>query len=135
MSKDGGTAGGRVDLQGTVVLIVDDQSEVLQVASRLVTIMGATTLTAGSGAEALKVLDERGGDVDVALLDITMPGVSGIDVADRMVQEFPKIAVILTSGYTEFDHDVSGRAFLRKPYTRKTLGAALRSALGIDAPS
>ena len=105
--------------QNGTVLVVDDEEGVLDVAKLSLERFGYKVLTALDGEEALEQIDEA--EVDVTLLDMTMPGMSGDDVFLAIKNKNPNAKVILTSGYHE--SELAGRVagegwvgFLQKPY-------------------
>lgn len=109
--------------RGTI-LIVDDEPNTLWFVSRTAQAMGYNTLTAGSGMEALKIIRECGGRIDVVVLDLHMPGMGGIEVLRTIRKDYPKLAVIILTAF----HDEEERcerlgveAFIKKPYSLQDL--------------
>jgi CheY-like chemotaxis protein len=97
--------------------------------------LGLTVITAGNGFEALDVLNHRGGEVDVVLMDLTMPHMDGREAFQEIRRILPQLPVILSSGYSEQEslQDFMGRgltAFLQKPYTLRTLEQTVLGAVG-----
>ena len=94
------------------VLIVDDDEQVLDIASMFVEELGYPVSTAHNGAEALEILEE---DRTVAILfsDITMPGMDGEQLAERARALRPDLRIILTSGGRRPQTKV---AFVPKPF-------------------
>ena len=96
---------------------------------------GYRVLEAGSGLEALEVWDRHPATIDLVLTDVVMPGgMSGRDLAVKLLAKHSKTRVVFTSGYsvdeTNTDFFRKGRAvFLQKPYTRITLTKAVRECL------
>jgi PAS domain S-box-containing protein len=92
-----------------------------------------TVLEACNGEEALRIFDERGGDIDLILTDMVMPGMSGRDLARRLLPRAPAIPVIFMSGYTEEilggEDLMRDSTFLEKPFAPAALTAAVRSSL------
>lgn len=70
--------------RATRILVVDDDPLVLFTVAGGLRDAGYEVLQAGSGEEAVELLQLHGAEVDVALLDVRMPGLSGLDVADRL---------------------------------------------------
>lgn len=119
--------------RGETVLIVEDDPDVRLVTIARVEGLGYKVLVAVDGPSALRVL-ESGQPVDLVFSDIVMPGgMSGHELADLVQQRWPRVVVLLTSGYSK--EMASGEAvrpnrrFLSKPYPRQKLAAALREAL------
>ena len=113
------------------VLIVEDEPDLLDVASSLFMSMGYDVMTATSGQEAMNVLASR--DVDILFTDIVMPdGINGIDLATFTREHYPHIKVMLASGYPQpalkLDRGKLGEfAFVAKPYRLSDLARSLRS--------
>jgi len=122
-------------IRGTeTVLLVDDETAVLEVGMELLEVMGYRVFTARDGKEALAVYEKNGADIDIILLDMVMPNMGGGEAYDRIKEINPKIKVLLLSGYS-----VDGRAqeildrgcngFIQKPFNMKQLSARLREIL------
>jgi signal transduction histidine kinase/CheY-like chemotaxis protein len=119
-------------LRGASVLLVDDDAEVRGVVRGMLEDMGAIVAEAGSGADALLLL-RTGPTIDLVLADLTMPGMSGLDLARDIVAWAPDMPVVLMSGYgaERVGPDPDGiRAALQKPFRTGDLTVALTAALG-----
>jgi CheY-like chemotaxis protein len=116
------------DRTGTV-LVVEDDPHVRLLLERLVTGTGYGALTAGSGAEALAVLADRGADVDVLLTDIGLGDMHGGELARRGIDLRPGLRVVYSSGRPRtaaaLDEMPAGDAFLVKPYRAADLERVL----------
>lgn len=123
---------------GEVVLLVDDNENLLEATSALLEGLGYAVVVAGNGVEALGRL-ESGEPVDLVLSDVVMPGgVSGYDVARRVLTERPGTGMVLVSGFNlderpADDATLGDIPVLRKPFTRVQLARALRQALDARA--
>ena len=116
------------------VLIVDDEPEVLEAASLSLDRFGFKVLTARDGREAVELFRARRGEIDIVLLDLTMPHVSGAEVYRELRRTSADVRVILSSGYSEQEAFASiggGRpvGFIQKPYRASALAQKLRDAL------
>ena len=113
------------------VLIVEDEPDLLDVASALFMSMGYEVTTAASGQEAMNVLASR--DVDILFTDIVMPnGVNGIELAEYTRENYPGIKVMLASGYPQpalklDQYRLGDFTFVSKPYRLSDLARGLRS--------
>jgi two-component system, cell cycle sensor histidine kinase and response regulator CckA len=117
------------------VLVVDDEDDIRTVTSAMIDSLGYRTLEAAAGVQALEIFDREEGAIDLVLLDLTMPGVGGIEIYERLRERSPHLAVLLCSGYSldaEATHLLEdGRTgFLQKPYDRTALSLRLREMLG-----
>ncbi|MBL37699.1 MAG: hypothetical protein CMP07_04745 [Xanthomonadales bacterium] len=116
------------------VLLVEDDDLVRRYTHDLLVSLGYRVEVAGSGPEALEILD-RGGAVDLLLTDVVMPGgMSGPDVADAASSMCPGIAVLFMSGYTENAIVHHGRLdpgvkLLSKPFRRRELARKVKEVL------
>ncbi len=114
------------------VLIVEDEPDLMDVASALYISMGYEVLTASSGQEALALLQSR--DIDILFTDVIMPhGMNGVELAAHTREHYPHVKIILASGYPlpalRLQHaNLSDFAFVNKPYRLSDLARALRSA-------
>ena len=113
-----------------VVLVVDDEEVVLRAASLALTHHGYTVLEADSGQAAIEILAREKDRVALALLDLSMPGMSGLETLPELRRIKPDLAVIISSGYGEEEtmrlfagQQVSG--FVQKPYTSARLARAI----------
>jgi CheY-like chemotaxis protein len=116
------------------ILVVEDEAGLRALAKRVLDAAGYIVLTAGSGDEALSVMDRHEGPVHLLFTDVVMPGMSGRELADRLRASHPETKVLYTSGYTDnaiAHHGVleEGITFLSKPYATGELKRAIRRRL------
>lgn len=114
------------------VLIVDDDRFVREGLGRLVERAGHAPLEASDGKEALSLLEEE--PVDLMLLDLDMPRLSGIPVLRQVVMEHPNVPVIIITGKGDIPKAVEATQlgaydFLEKPVDAQRVLLALRNAL------
>jgi len=123
------------DLTGTgTVLLVEDEEAVRSFAVRALALRGYEVLEAGTGAEALKVLEDYDGDIDLVISDVVMPEMDGPALLKKLRETMPDIKFIFISGYAEeaFKNnleDTERYAFLPKPFSLKQLAGAVKKAL------
>jgi PAS domain S-box-containing protein len=121
-------------LQGNeTVLLVEDNPEVREVAGMLLGQLGYRVCPVQSASAAWQLL-ESGEAIDLVFTDIVMPGeLDGLALAYRIKEEYPDIAVLLTSGYAKATNTrEAGFPVLRKPYQLPTLAGAIRRALDAE---
>jgi len=116
------------------VLIVEDEEMVLNLAARLLESYGYDVLAAGSGSDALAVVEQHEGTIDLLLTDVVMPMMNGAELADALTEKRPGLKVLFTSGYTQdviAKHGVLGEGvhFIAKPYSLDSLAAKVRQVL------
>ncbi|AKJ63542.1 PAS domain S-box protein [Kiritimatiella glycovorans] len=119
---------------GETILLVEDDTSVLQFGSTMLAQLGYEVLTAHGGDEALTVLADHNEQVDLMLTDVVMPGMSGKDLAGKVQRLHPGIKVLYMSGYTAnaiAHHHVldEGVRFIPKPFSIQTLAERVRETL------
>ena len=122
-------------LAGKTVLVVDDEEAVRMVTRGVLEREGAVVLEAEDGPRAVELFSGAQDDVDLVLLDVTMPGMSGHEVLETLRAIRPDAAVVLMSGYMEpmvlgTDTPVAPDAFLHKPFLVDELLSAALQVLG-----
>lgn len=115
------------------VLIVDDEENQRRTLSIGLRLDGFDVLSACSGAEALRVLSEE--RVNVALIDLMMPGLNGLDLARQIRETHPDVRIVLSSAYhlsaRQVERaDCGAVGFVPKPYRIDELCTFLRSKAG-----
>jgi CheY-like chemotaxis protein len=108
------------------ILVVDDTAEVRSLVRRVLEPSGYDIIEACDGDAALEVCHQMEGQFDLLLTDLKMPGMSGMELADRITAQFPKIAVLYISGQFEGDQLQSqitrtGARFVSKPFLPQVL--------------
>ena len=114
------------------VLVVDDDRGVLQFAESFLQAAGYSVLTAESGVRAQAVIEDNQ-NISAALIDLTMPEMSGIELADALNSEYSDLPVVIMSGFDR-DNALSENTrddfvFLPKPFKRAQLVDALARAI------
>jgi CheY-like chemotaxis protein len=133
-AEDGDPPGGTETL-----LFVDDEAPLRKLIRYVFERLGYEVLLASDGAEALRILEKGSRQVDIVVLDLMMPRLSGKDVLEKILERCPDLPVVLSSGYsTELrakDLLASGAAaFVAKPYDIDDLVRLLRKILDGEAP-
>lgn len=114
------------------VIVVDDEAEILETTTSYLEASGFTPIPCASAAVALSVFSQA--PVDAVLTDIKMPGLSGIDLLERIRKLDPQIPVILLTGNADVDSAVTAVKkgafdFILKPYGMKQLVSAVDRAV------
>lgn len=120
------------------VLVVDDDPVVAKSFDRVLSGKGYAVITAANGEEALNKL--RSENYDVVFTDIKMPGMNGLEVAERVKASQPWLPVVIVTGYgtdaNEAQAEAAGVAgFLRKPLSPEMIESSARAALYEMAPA
>ena len=113
------------------LLIVDDEERFLSTTQKLLEKKGIRTFTANSGNAGYEVLESH--PVDVVVLDVKMPGMSGMGVLKRIRKDFPEVEVIMLTGHATVQTAVGGIKYgafdyLMKPCDIDVLEAKIREA-------
>jgi CheY-like chemotaxis protein len=116
----------------TTIMVADDERVPRQLASRLHREEGYRVLEAEGAAEALDVLSETRGRVDLLVLDVVMPGCDGVELGRQVMQHWPDQRVLYMSTYPVevIRHGLPKLKvpFLPKPYTRDEALAKVHEA-------
>ena len=117
-----------------IILVVEDEPAILDLATRMLRRQGYIVLAAATPAQAFRLAEERQGDIDLLVTDVVMPEMNGRDLADTLRTYAPRMRRLFMSGYTA---DViasrgvldDGVNFLEKPFTAQGFAAAVREVL------
>lgn len=109
------------------ILFVDDEELLMQMGHDLLERLGYTVTTRRSSFEALETFMNDPHQFDLVITDQTMPGMTGIDLARRMLQIRPDVPIILCTGYSNLVNEESAKAigireFVFKPLTKSSIG-------------
>lgn len=118
--------------KGTI-LIVDDEPDVVFFISKVCQPRGYHTITAGSGIEALKYIEELGEKIDLVLLDLRMPGMGGIEVLKSIRKRHEKLPVIILTALHDKKEEcekLDVEAFVTKPYSLEDLYNRITTVIG-----
>lgn len=104
------------------ILLVDDDADTRGSILRVLEKKGYRVLEADGPVEATEIAHRSRGEIDVVVMDVIMPGMSGISTADRLAEEIGDLRILYISGFIEGElperHESPGRsAFLQKPFT------------------
>jgi len=116
------------------ILVAEDNAAVRRLTQQLLEDAGYTTVAARDGNEALAVFDQRQASIDLLLLDMMMPGLSGRGVHEHIHALAPEVPVIFSTGYTADTLDAryiteNNLHLIRKPYDPDVLLALVRRTL------
>ncbi len=129
------------DLSGTeTILLVEDNQQVRELTHAVLRRHGYMVLLAEHPEAALRALETHQGPVHLLLTDVVMPGMSGKDLYDAIVDRLPGVRVLFMSGYTD---DViaqqgvmeAGLNFIQKPFSVKDLAVKVREVMDKVPPT
>jgi PAS domain S-box-containing protein len=120
--------------RGEMVLLVEDEAAILQVARAMLEGLGYAVVTAATPAEALRQAQAHAAEIRLLITDVIMPEMNGRDLAEKISAIAPGVKILFASGYTDnviaqhgvLDDEVQ---FLPKPFSLKDLAAKVRQAL------
>jgi CheY-like chemotaxis protein len=116
------------------LLVVEDEDQVRDLIVRVLERAGYSITTAADGQAALKLLETDHASIRAIVSDVVMPGMTGTELADIVLDRFPDTGVVLLSGYTAETLDLAdvltrGAYFLGKPFSADQLSRAVAASL------
>jgi two-component system, cell cycle sensor histidine kinase and response regulator CckA len=116
------------------ILLIDDEEVIIEVSREILEMLKYRVWTAQSGQEAVTMYTSRKDEIDLVILDMIMPGMSGGDTFDRLKAINPDVRVILSTGYslTGQAKEIMARGcqgFIQKPFRIETLSQKIREVL------
>lgn len=116
------------------ILIADDEESMRQLVARAIAMDGHETTTAQDGAEALEILVRSGGAFDLLLTDIKMPVMDGIALSLAAARDFPRLTILLMTGFADQRERASGldaivHDVVTKPFAVADIRTAVADAL------
>ena len=128
------TNGGAIEKSLWIRKEPDDEETIIEISRKILESLGYRVVTARSGEEAISIYREQMGDIDLVILDMIMPDMSGRETYEVLKTINPHIKVLLSSGYS-----LSGQAqeiinrgcqgFIQKPFTVNALSQKIRDVL------
>jgi two-component system cell cycle response regulator CpdR len=121
------------------VLIADDEESMRLLVARAIALDGHDIVTAQDGAEALEILTDQDGAFDLLLTDIKMPIMDGIALALAAARDFPKLTILLMTGFADQRERASGldaivHDVVTKPFSVADIRTAVADALAAKKP-
>jgi CheY-like chemotaxis protein len=119
------------------VLVVEDEEQVRELIVRVLDRAGYAVSTAADGRAALKILETDHASITGVVSDVVMPGMTGTELANIVLDRFPDIGLVLLSGYTAETLDLAdvltrGAYFLGKPFSADQLSRAVAASIRTD---
>jgi two-component system cell cycle sensor histidine kinase/response regulator CckA len=118
------------------ILLAEDDDALRSLGARVLGAFGYNVLVARTGRDALRIVAEHRGPIDLVATDVVMPEMSGSQLVEKVLKARPGIRVLFMSGYT--DDEVMRRgvidgatAFLQKPFTPDMLANKVRAVLDL----
>jgi signal transduction histidine kinase/ligand-binding sensor protein len=116
------------------ILLVDDEISLLEVESHMMRSLGYAVTPVSSSTEALEVFSKKPDDFDLIILDQTMPNLTGVELAKKILQLRPQMPIILCTGFSnlvsaEEAKEIGIKAFCMKPLEKETVSKEIRNVL------
>jgi two-component system, cell cycle sensor histidine kinase and response regulator CckA len=121
------------------ILLVEDETAVRNYTASILKRIGYIIIEARDGEEALKIVGERGGELDLVISDIVMPKMGGPELLDSIAESYPDVKVIFMTGYAG-DYVVRSELpadyelILSKPFSSQELLALISKTLAVSGP-
>jgi CheY-like chemotaxis protein len=119
------------------ILLIDDETLILDVGEAMLKKLGYTVFTADNGNDGIRIYEENRSAIDMVILDLIMPGMNGELTFEELRKRNPGVKVLLSSGYS-----INGQAvnimekgcmgFIQKPFDFNTLSQKIRDVLSKD---
>jgi len=116
------------------IMVVDDEILVLEITQKFCNELGYATIGCNTGKEAIDIYRNSCMEIDLVILDVIMPQLSGYDIFKQMKQIKPSLKVVVVSGFSDHDEitlmlNEGASAFLQKPYSIKELDTIIKKCL------
>jgi DNA-binding response OmpR family regulator len=117
-----------------IILLIDDEEIIRMTSGEILNELGYDVLCAANGDEGMAILKEKNNSISLVILDMSMPGKSGIEIYREIKEFMPSMKVLLTSGYKEEENveqmlEKANDGFIQKPYTIDELNNRLASMI------
>jgi len=123
-----------------LVLLVEDEELIRNLAEQILADRGYQVVTAANASQALEVFSRLDRELDLLVTDVVMPGLSGLDLAQRLQRRSPRLRILFMSGYADSPLlraglAQGGAAFLQKPFSADALERRVRELLDGPPPA
>jgi two-component system, cell cycle sensor histidine kinase and response regulator CckA len=126
-------------LNGTeTILLVEDEETLRAIGKEILEGYGYTVLLAAEGGEALALVRDRAEPIQLLMTDVLMPGMGGLELAEKLSALQPELRILYTSGYNDNGSGLKrmqGSRYLQKPYGMQQLARTLRDLLDSPHPA
>lgn len=119
---------------GELILFVDDEVPIAKIASQMIASLGYSVFSCTSSIEALELFREKSDIIDLVITDMTMPRLTGLDLAAHISEIRPDVPILLCTGYSDKIFPETARQkgvkeFFYKPFNKALLAEKIRMAL------
>ena len=116
------------------ILVVDDDEVVVRMEKRMLENLGYKIEAVTNGREALRIFSEKKEDYDLVITDMTMPGLTGVDLARQLLVLRPDLPIIICTGFSDrldenIAREIGIREYVSKPIVLKQFAGVIRKVL------
>lgn len=127
-------SGDSIISQAVSILIVEDEPEIMQITTKLLTHFGYNIFSTNNPLEAIKIVEENKGEIKLLITDVIMPDMNGMDLSKKIITIDPQIKILFMSGYTANIIENRGALdektnFIQKPFPIEDLLRKIASIL------
>ncbi len=124
----------RIPTGNEKVVFLDDEANVAEIGKIILESLGYSVKKMTDPVEALNYIKSEKSKIDLLIADYTMPGMTGIELAEKVSDIDPKIIFMISSGikmfsYKDLENYKNIKGFLKKPFTKKEIGISIRKVL------
>ncbi|MCI5220321.1 MAG: response regulator, partial [Candidatus Electrothrix sp. LOE2] len=117
------------------ILVIDDEKPVVDITGYMLMQLGYKVTIETDSSAAWELFDRQPDTFDLVITDMAMPGMTGIELAKKILEQRPDIPIILCTGFSEMINEEKAQAlgikgYLMKPVLKSRLAASVRHALG-----
>ena len=118
-----------------IAFVIDDEEALRDIVTEVLAMVDIESITASSGVEAIKMVTEHSNQIDIMIIDMYMPDLTGEETYEKLKEFYPNCPVLYISGldrsedYKSFDPNVQ---FLKKPFAVKDLQDAIKKLIDLN---
>lgn len=112
-----------------LVLLIDDEEIIRITSGEIMMELGFDVITASTGTEGLDTFRKKFSDISLVILDLTLPDIPGLEIYNEMMNIYPDVKVMLTSGFSHEPFENDNAVFIQKPYTISDLNKKLNTLI------
>ena len=121
------------DGNGELILLVDDKEDILEMERELLESLGYRVLMATNGQHAVNIFSEHPEDIDLIIMDVVMPVMSGGKAAERIRRIRPEVSIIFSTGYDKnLLADMANETVISKPFAIEEISRLIRQSLKVE---
>jgi CheY-like chemotaxis protein len=116
------------------ILIIDDEEAIRKTVGKMLESMGYNTITADNGENGVKIYRQQHAAITAVILDMAMPGISGLETYKILAAVNPKVKVLVASGYTNDVRvaktiELGAQGFIQKPFSMNALSVKIAAVI------